>query len=214
MSPAVQFNEVEARLIGVLVEKALTTPESYPLSLNAATSGCNQKNNRFPVVEWSEAEVHVGLQGLVMKHCAGRVVAANSRVDKFRHTAGEALGLDDAHLAVLAELLMRGPQQPGELRARVERMVATATLDVLQARLALLAQKGYAKRLDPSPGSRAERYVQTLVPNLHPLDAVAPAASAPRGPSSTGLEARVAALEGQVGELTAKVDALVRQLGG
>jgi uncharacterized protein len=211
---AIQLNEVEARVLGVLIEKALTTPEQYPLSLNAATAGSNQKNNRLPVVEWSEAEVHVGLQGLVMKHLAGRVVPAGSRVDKFRHSAGEALGLDDAHVAVLAELLMRGPQQPGELRSRVERMVPTPTLDALQARLALLIQKGYARRLEPSPGSRAERYAQLLSPDLHPLDApAAPPPSVARAPSPTALEARVAALEGQLAELANKVEALMRQLG-
>src|SRR5688572_24524311 len=111
----VQLNPHEARLLGVLIEKALTTPEQYPLSIHAATAGCNQKNNRWPVTEFSEAEVHVGMQGLVMKHLAGRVVAAGSRVDKYRHSANEALSLDEPHLAVLAELLMRGPQQPGEL---------------------------------------------------------------------------------------------------
>jgi uncharacterized protein YceH (UPF0502 family) len=216
MASDIRFNEVEARVLGVLIEKALTTPEQYPLSLNAATSGSNQKNNRYPVVEWSEAEVHVGLQGLVMKHCAGRVVPAGSRVDKYRHTAGEALGLDDAHLAVLAELLMRGPQQPGELRSRVERMVPTPTLEALQARLALLIQKGYAKRLEPSPGSRAERYAQLLAPDLHPLDApsfATPPPSAPRAPSATGLEARVAALETQVAALATQVATLMQQLG-
>jgi uncharacterized protein YceH (UPF0502 family) len=213
MSPEIQLNEVEARLLGVLIEKALTTPEQYPLSMNSAVLGCNQKSNRHPVVEWSEAEVHVGMQGLVMKHLAGRSMQAGSRVDRYKHSAGEALALDDAHLAVIAELMMRGPQQPGELRTRVERMVPTATLEVLQARLAHLIDKGLVKRLAPSPGSRAERYVQTLAPDLHALDAPSIDAPAPRERSSAGLESRVAALETQVGELRTTMTELLKQLG-
>ena len=213
MPPGIQLNEVEARLLGVLIEKALTTPEQYPLSINSAVLGCNQKSNRHPVVEWSEAEVHVGIQGLVMKHLAGRSMQSGSRVDRYRHSAGEALGLDDAHLAVIAELLMRGPQQPGELRTRVERMAPTATLEVLQTRLAHLIEQGFVARLAPSPGSRAERYVQRLAPDLHALDTPQIEAPAPRERSASGLDGRVTALEAQVAELRAKLAELSKQLG-
>lgn len=208
-----QLNSHEARILGVLIEKALTVPDQYPLSLNGATNGANQKNNRFPVTDYTEAEVHVAMQGLVMKHFAGRVMGAGSRVEKFRHSANERLGFDDAHIAVLAELLMRGPQQPGELRTRVERMVPTASLEVLQQRLARLIEKGYVKRLDPLPGERAERYVQTLCPDAHPLDAVAPIASRPIAVPRADLEARVLALENKVAELSSKLAELMQQLG-
>ncbi|HET6202980.1 MAG TPA: DUF480 domain-containing protein [Planctomycetota bacterium] len=213
MAPQIALNEVEARVLGVLVEKAMTTPDQYPLSLHAATAGCNQKNNRLPLVEWTEAKVHVGLQGLAMKHLAGRSFQAGGRVEKFRHNGGETLGVDDAHLAVLAELLMRGPQQPGELRSRVERMTPTPTLEALQARLAHLIEKGYVQRIDPGAGSRAERYVQLLAAGLHPLDAPAADAAPARAASPSGLEARVSTLEGQVGELRAKIEGLLSQLG-
>jgi uncharacterized protein YceH (UPF0502 family) len=209
----IQLNGHEARLLGVLIEKALTTPDQYPLSLNAATNGCNQKNNRWPVADYTEAEVHVAMQGLVMKHFAGRVVSAGSRVDKYRHSAGEALSLDDAHLAILAELLMRGPQQPGELRGRVDRMAPTPTLEALQARLAKLMEKGYAKRLPALPGERAERYVQLLSPDAHPLDQPGPVAHTARSAPAPDLEARVLALETKVGDLSAKIERLVQQLG-
>ncbi|MCC7015313.1 MAG: DUF480 domain-containing protein [Planctomycetes bacterium] len=210
---ATQLNSHEARVLGVLIEKALTVPDQYPLSLNAATNGSNQKNNRWPVADYTEAEVHVALQGLVMKHFAGRVVSAGSRVDKYRHTANERLGFDDAHVAVLAELLMRGPQQPGELRTRVERMAPTATLEVLQQRLARLIEKGYVKRIEALPGERAERYIQTLCPDAHPLDSAAPVAARPVAVPRADLEARVLTLENRVAQLEGKLSDLLRQLG-
>ena len=208
MAATIELNGHEARLLGVLIEKQMTTPEGYPLSIHAASAGCNQKSNRDPVVEWSEAEVIVGLQGLVMKHLAGRTVPMGSRVEKFHHNARPALDLDDAGLAVLAELLMRGPQTPGELRTRASRMAPIDSLEKLSAVLYRLIEKGYVRRIDPAPGSRAERYVQLLSPGLHPLDAPAAAAparaeSAPRAP---GLEARVAELERQVAELRQRLD--------
>jgi uncharacterized protein YceH (UPF0502 family) len=208
-----QLNPHEARVLGVLVEKALTVPDQYPLSLNAATTGSNQKNNRWPVTDFSEAEVHVAIQGLVHKHFAARVVAAGSRVDRYRHGLQEKLGLDDAHAAVLAELLMRGPQQPGELRARVERMTPGLSQEQLQHRLARLQEKGFVRRVDPLPGERAERYVQTLCPEAHPLDAAAPTPARPASTPRLDLEARVLALESKVAELSTKLERLLQQLG-
>ncbi len=217
MPANIQLNGHEARLLGVLIEKELTTPDQYPLSLNSATLGCNQKSNRWPVTDWSEAEVHVGLQGLVMKQLAGRVVPAGSRVEKYRHNARERLELGNGELAVLAELLMRGPQQPGELRARANRFTPIDTQEKLSPILFTLIQKGYAKRVEPGPGSRAERYVQLISPNLHPLDvpgAPSPVEHAPRAAAaSSALEPRVAELEKQVGELRARLDSLAKSLG-
>ncbi|MEW6071822.1 MAG: DUF480 domain-containing protein [Planctomycetota bacterium] len=215
------LNDAEARVLGVLIEKSLTTPDSYPLSINAALNACNQKSNRDPVTSYVEAEVVVALQGLLPKGLAGRVMAAGSRVEKFRHTANAALGLDDGRLAVLAELLLRGPQSPGELRARVHRMSPTASLEELSSRLDGLIAAGIVERVPPSPGSRAERYAQLLAPGLHPV-AVAPAAAprpspSPAVPAAAGralLEERVEALERQVAELSARFDDLLARLGG
>jgi uncharacterized protein len=205
MATRPELNAHEARLLGVLIEKALTTPEQYPLSLNAATAGANQKNNRDPVTEFSEAEVHVGLQGLIAKHLAGRVMPAGSRVEKFRHNARETLELDDAALAVLADLLMRGPQTPGELRGRASRMAPIPTLEALSALLAGLVERGFAQRIDPAPGSRAERYRQLLCADAHPVES-APSAVAREARPGPGLdlEARVAALEREVAALRAR----------
>lgn len=208
-----RLNGHEARLLGVLIEKALTVPDQYPLSLHAATTGANQKNNRWPVTDYTEAEVHVGIQGLIAKHLAHRSVVAGSRVDKYKHSASETLEIDDAHSAVLAELLMRGPQQPGELRTRVERMTPGLTQETLQQRLARLMEKGYVKRLEPLPGERAERYAQLLCPEAHSLDAMAPVASRPAAPPRLDLEARVLALEGQVAELSRNLERVIDELG-
>ncbi len=163
---ALSLNAHEARVLGVLVEKSFTTPDQYPLSLNAATTGSNQKSNRNPVVVFSMAEVTVALQGLQMKQLAGASFPAGGRVEKWRHSAKEHLGLDDRSLAVLTELLIRGPQAPGELRTRASRMCPVATLDALSQVLDGLIAKGFAKRVPPGAGSRVERFGQCLAASL------------------------------------------------
>lgn len=223
---AIELNDAEARVLGVLVEKALTTPDNYPLSLNALVNGCNQKSNRDPVTDLVEAEVVVALQGLTPKGLAGRVVQAGSRVEKFRHTANATLDVDDACLAVLAELLMRGPQSQGELRARVNRMAPTPTLPELQDRLQLLIARGFVERVAPAPGSRAERFAQRLAPGLHPVRAAASGSPAPaptatiaattaRGGTGgeTGLAERVERLENRLDRLAETVETLLARLG-
>ena len=221
-----KLNDVEARILGVLIEKAFTTPNQYPLSLNAIRNGCNQKSNREPVTDFVDAEVVVGLQGLVPKHLAGKVIEAGSRVEKFRHTAREGLRADDGEIAILAELLMRGPQPQGELRGRVHRMVPTPTLPDLQARLEALIAKGLVERVAPAPGSRAMRYAQLLSPSLHatePAPAAAPpepravvatpAALSPRAASAPGgLESRMEAIEPELKDLREKVAELLSVL--
>lgn len=210
--------DIEARVLGVLIEKSLTMPDSYPLSLNALTNGANQKSNRHPVTSHAEGEVFVALEGLTVKGLAGRVVGAGSRVEKFRHAAADRLRLAPGPLAVLAELLLRGPQAPGELRARVHRMVATASLAELAPHIETLVEKGYAMRLAPAPGSRAERYVQKLCPELHPLEgasaAATPAPAQTPASSTPALEARLEALEQEVARLRAELDELRASLGG
>ena len=209
MAKLVELNGHEARLLGVLYEKERTTPDQYPLSLHALTAGANQKSNRDPASDWSEAEVFVGLTGLMHKGLAGKVSVAGSRVDKFRHNAREALGLDDAKLALLAELMMRGPQTVGELRTRASRMQEFASTEAVAAALAALAGAGMVRRLEASAGSRAERWMQLLAPGLHTSpSAQEPAASEARPtPGAPTLSERVATLE-------ARVAALEQALGG
>ena len=218
---------IEARVLGVLIEKSLTTPDQYPLTLNAATNGCNQKSNRDPVTSYLQAEVSVALQGLTQKHLAGRVLGSGSRVEKFRHTAHEGLGLDDARLAVMAELLMRGSQSPGELRARVHRMVPTPGLNDLLPLLETLRGQGFIERIPPGPGSRAEKYAQRLAPELRDDggSTAPPASSAPATPSpqpqaagsddedAGAVRDRVEMLEKRVEDLSAQLGDLIERLG-
>ena len=220
MTLDIRLDPKEARVFGVLVEKALTTPEQYPLTVNSATNGANQKSNRDPVLSLSEDEVASALERLEQKYMARKVFPMNSRVEKFCHNGKDALNLDAAGLAVVAELLMRGPQTPGDLRGRANRMAPIESLDQLASILATLIERGYVQRLPPLPGSRAERYVQLLSPDLHPLEPPAGAyaagdahASRPAAPAAPELVERVAALEAEVARLREQLQALADKLG-
>ena len=220
MTLDIRLDPREARVFGVLVEKALTTPEQYPLTVNAATNGANQKSNRDPVLSLSEDEVASALERLEQKYMARKVFPMNSRVEKFCHNGKDALNLDAAGLAVVAELLMRGPQTPGDLRGRANRMAPIESLDQLASILATLIERGYVQRLPPLPGSRAERYVQMLSPDLHPLEPPAGAYAAasshvprPLAPVAPQLAERVAALEAEVARLREQLQALAAKLG-
>lgn len=163
----------ECRALGVLVEKAQTTPQQYPLTLNALTSGCNQKNNREPVIELSDEQVQLALDGLRQKGLAREVMLTGSRVEKFRHVARETLEIDTRELVILAELLMRGPQTIGELRNRASRMHALETTDVVKNILDALMNRPepFVRELPPAPGDRAPRFMQLLCSEAHPIDA-------------------------------------------
>jgi uncharacterized protein YceH (UPF0502 family) len=219
MSDPIRLNGHEARVLGVLIEKELTTPDGYPLSINAVVLGSNQKSNRDPQTDYSEAEVVVALTGLMTKHLAGRSMPAGSRVEKYRHSAREGLGLSTAETAVLAELLMRGPQQPGELRTRASRMSPLSSQDELMGLLDSLAQKGLARNLGRRPGERVERWGQTLAPEAHPVEAAGtsdagparvPAPIATSVPAAPDLTQRVADLEQRV----ARLENTLAELGG
>jgi uncharacterized protein YceH (UPF0502 family) len=210
MTPDIRLDPYEARLFGVLIEKQLTTPDQYPLSLNAAINAANQKSNRDPVLSLEEDEVAEALNRLELKYLVRKVY---SRVERYRHNGKENLNLDMPELAILAELLMRGPQMPGELRTRVSRMSPIDSQEQLLKSLAVLIERGFVERLDPTPGARAERYVQLLSPGLHPLDAPAAAASAVRPAAESDLAARVEVLEGQVQRLQQQLRSLSAKLG-
>ncbi len=218
MEREVQLDGYEARLFGVLVEKALTTPEQYPLTLNAATNGANQKSNRDPVLSLEEDQVAMALEHLSQKYLARKVFPGNSRVEKYCHNGKDGLGLETPELAIMAELLLRGPQTAGELRTRASRMCALESLDQVAALLVPLIERGFVKRLPPAPGSRAERYVQLLSPNLHPLDAPQPAYAAGAAPAGSGtpptsLTARVETLEAELERLREQCRTLAAKLG-
>ncbi len=215
----VHLDPTECRVLGVLVEKAHTSC-NYPLSLNALVDGCNQKSNRSPVVTFDEDRVLDALDRLRDKKLVVYADMLGSRVTKFRHNTREVLGVDDQELAILTELLLRGPQTAAELRARASRIVALESGEVVQAALARLIGRP-EPMVQRIPGGRAERFAQLLCPGLHPLaesyptggeaddrpaepvGAASGASPAPRADAGRldRLEAEVAALRGMVERL-------------
>lgn len=221
------LSPIEARVLGVLVEKAQTTPAQYPLSLNALTTGCNQKNNRDPVVNYSDDDVIDALDGLREKQLIREALLAGSRVTKYRHIARETLGVSTAELIVLTDLMLRGPQAPGELRSNASRMMPPGdeALASLESTVSLLEALGsrpepLVRRLPQRPGERAARYEQLVSPNAHPLDtpmsahAHAPAPMSSASSTGTGESTRLDALEAEVASLKARIEELERRTLG
>ena len=159
-----QLTPYEARVLGVLIEYATTTPEQYPLSQNAVVNGANQKNNRDPIMAMDDNRAFDALEGLRSKGLLVRMNQAGSRVDKFRHNASEVLHARPAELAILGELMLRGPQTLGELRGRASRMAPFESLDAVKNMLAALMsrEEPLVRELPPSPGSRAEPLCSTV----------------------------------------------------
>ncbi|GIW43257.1 MAG: UPF0502 protein [Candidatus Binatia bacterium] len=214
MELQIELDHVEARVLGVLVEKALTTPEYYPLSLAAVTTAANQKTNRDPVTNLEEPDVLVALESLAKKFLVRRLWPSNSRVEKFAHNGKDALGLEAGSLAVLAELLLRGPQTPGELRTHVSRMVPLPSLEALQEMIQPLLERGLVRRLPPAPGSRAERYTQTLWRDPRSDVAVATPLTAPPPQRSDGeLAERVRELEERLARAERQIVRLAQSVG-
>ncbi|MCY2932006.1 MAG: DUF480 domain-containing protein [Planctomycetota bacterium] len=206
----IQLNPSECRVLGVLVEKAHTS-SAYPLSLNAATDGCNQKSNRDPVVAYDEQAVMQALDGLRDKRLAIFADSLGARVTKFRHNAREALGLAEGELLVLTELLLRGPQTAAELRTHASRMRPLESVEVVQEALRTLMDRP-EPLVQRIPGGRAERFAQLLCPALHSL--AEPPASANDSPVATPDAAdRIARLETEVARLRDSLERLAAALG-
>jgi uncharacterized protein YceH (UPF0502 family) len=209
------LDSVEARIVGSLIEKSLTTPEYYPMSLNALVNACNQKSNRDPVVAYDERLVSRSLENLRDKGLIRSVTGGDQRVPKYRHVFDEALGLAPAQTAVLCELLLRGPQTVGELRGRASRMHAFDELGQVQEVLDELAARDTpaAVRLPRQPGRKESRWAQLLTgaPDDLPDEAVEPPAPAA---SSEGAAGRLAALEETVANLQSEMEQLRAELAG
>jgi uncharacterized protein YceH (UPF0502 family) len=157
---AVILNETETRALGSLIEKDITTPDYYPLSLNALVNACNQKNNRDPVMTLDEETVRQSLSSLQEKRLAGPASGADSRVTKYEHRLQEVFNFDRREIAVLCVLLLRGPQTPGELRSRTDRMYHFDSLDDVISTLDRLSQHEppLAAILPRQPGTKESRY--------------------------------------------------------
>jgi uncharacterized protein YceH (UPF0502 family) len=152
----------ETRVLGCLLEKQRTTPDVYPLSLNALRLACNQSTNREPVVDYDEATIRDALHRLERRRFVRLASGAGSRAAKYRHLLNEALPMDDAERAILCVLMLRGAQTPGELKQRAERMHAFAGLSDVHDALARLIARELALRLERRPGQKEERYEQLL----------------------------------------------------
>ncbi|MHB1570671.1 MAG: YceH family protein [Solirubrobacteraceae bacterium] len=157
-----ELTPIEQRVLGCLIEKRWTTPDQYPLSINALRLACNQSTNRDPVTDYDESSVRAAAERLSRYGLARLASGAGSRATKYRHLAEEGLGLDRDQLAVLCVLLLRGPQTPGELKARSDRMAHLATLADVDRVLAELASHGYVERLERRPGLKEDRYRHLL----------------------------------------------------
>lgn len=201
----VTLDAVEVRVLGSLVEKELTTPDYYPMTLNALTAACNQKSNREPVVSFEEEDVLRALESLQRKRLAGTATAAYSRVPKYRHALAEQFGLERPALAALSLLMLRGPQTVGEIRGRAGRLYTFETLEQVERELEVLVQHEppLATLLPRLPGQKEQRYAHLL--------AGEPEVSAEPPPVLEvhyGDAARIQALEEEVAALRDEVQAL------
>jgi uncharacterized protein YceH (UPF0502 family) len=212
---------LEARVLGVLVEKAQTVPDSYPLSLNALVAGCNQKSARDPVINATEAEVQVAVDAL--KSLSLVFESSGSRVARYEHNMGRVLGLPSQSVALLAALVLRGPQTNAELRANTDRLHRFADVSSVEGFLAELAERSDEKggplvvRLPRAPGARESRWAQLL---CGPIDMAAlPVASSVSqedyvaATELAALKAQQSAMQSELATLRELVDRLYSELG-
>lgn len=204
------LSDVEVRVLGALIEKDVTTPDYYPLSLNALVNACNQKNNRDPVMTLDEDAVRAALDSLQVQRLAGPASGADSRVTKYEHRLQEVFNFDRRETAILCVLLLRGAQTPGELRGRAERMYRFEELEDVLATLEKLSQRqpSLAAVLPRQPGTKESRY-------MHLLSGSAPAAEsvpARTYSSHTSDADRIDQLDGEVAELRKEIAEMREQL--
>ena len=209
------LTEIETRVLGSLIEKDITTPDYYPLSLNALVNACNQKNNRDPVMTLDEAAVRDALATLQEKRLAGPASGADSRVTKFEHRLQEVFNFDRREIAIVCVLILRGPQTPGELRSRTDRMYHFEALDDIVATLDRLAQRQppLARVLPRQPGTKESRYThlfsgEPLISEASPNVARAPSSATAGNPT----EDRLKTLEEEVSRLRLELTEMQQQL--
>ena len=206
---------VEARVLGALIEKEITTPEYYPLSLHALVNACNQKNNREPVMQLDEDTIRQALHGLEDSELAGPARASDSRVTKYEHRLQEIFNFTRGEAAVLCVLLLRGPQTLGELRGRTERMHRFEDLSDVQSALDRLMRRDppLAKTLPRQPGTKEARSIHLFCDSTESLEpAQSPLLEMPAGSSDRipRLEAELAAVQEDVAELKRQVEKLLK----
>ena len=204
---SLELSPIETRVLGALLEKERTTPENYPLSLNGLVVACNQTTNRDPIVSYDDRTVEQSLDGLREKKLAMLVHTAGARVPKYRHTLLDIYNLDPREVALLCVLMLRGPQTPGELRSRIERMAGLVTLPETEKYLEELTQGSdpLVRIIPARPGQKEKRYVQ-LLSGEPALESLAPtstpaAVSVPQHSRIDLLEAEVSALKSELSAL-------------
>jgi uncharacterized protein YceH (UPF0502 family) len=203
----VDADPVELRVLGCLIEKQRTTPDQYPLSLNALRLACNQSTNRDPVVEYDESTIRSALDRLGRRGWTRLASGPGSRAVKFRHLFDEALGLDGAEISLLAVLILRGPQTPGELKQRTERLHHFGGLDEIEDVLARLGERELAMRIGRRPGQKEDRYAQLLGDDAAPEVAH----TEPAEPGSHRSD-RLSTLEDEVALLREELESLRAEL--
>jgi uncharacterized protein YceH (UPF0502 family) len=204
-----ELDPVEVRVLASLIEKEITTPDYYPLSLNALVNACNQKSNRDPVMDLDESAVRAALRTLDEKALARSAVAGDSRVAKYEHQLQEAFNFTRPELAIMCELMLRGPQTPGELRGRASRLHPFEDLSVVHSTLQRLMHREppLVKLLARQPGTKEARYTHLLsgdVPDVAAASHVESSAAPISGDSSdrvASLEAEITALKTEVADL-------------
>ena len=212
-TPQLKLNENEVRALGSLIEKDITTPDYYPLSLNALVNACNQKNNRDPVMTLDENSVREALSSLQEKRLAGPAGGADSRVTKYEHRLQEAFNFDRREIALICVLLLRGPQTPGELRGRAERMYRFETLDDVQSALQRLMERQppLVAVLSRQPGTKESRYTHLFSGEYTPQPATTPTRSTSElSGTDDDYEQRIANLETAMASLKSEVEELRR----
>jgi uncharacterized protein len=212
------LNETEARVLGSLIEKELTTPEYYPLSLNALVNACNQKSNRDPIMNLDEATVSKALRGLQSHELAGLADNYESRVSKYEHHLQEVYNFTRHETAIMCELLLRGPQTPGELRGRASRMHTFDDLGIVHSTLQRLMNREPAlvKMLPRQPGTKEVRYAHLLCgdvepPRVEPSAEIAAASSEKDGDRLARLEDQIATLQKEVADLKNELGSFRKQ---
>src|SRR5690349_16188916 len=212
-TPQPKLNEIEVRVLGALIEKDITTPDYYPLSLNALVNACNQKNNREPVMTLDEAAVRDALATLQEKRMAGPASGADSRVAKFEHRLQEVFNFDRREIAVICVLLLRGPQTPGELRSRADRMYHFEALEDVVSTLDRLAQREppLARILPRQPGTKESRYTH-LFSGEPPEQPSVERAPSPATAGANSTADRLATLEQEVSQLRQELSQVQQQL--
>jgi uncharacterized protein YceH (UPF0502 family) len=210
------LTELETRVLGSLIEKDITTPDYYPLSLNALVNACNQKNNREPVMTLDDSAVRDALASLQEKRLAGPASGADSRVTKFEHRLQEVFNFDRREIAVVCVLLLRGPQTPGELRSRTERMYHFEALEDIVSTLDRLAQREppLARVLPRQPGTKESRYTHLFSgePPASAEDVYVSRAPSPATAGANSTSERLANLEEEVSRLRQELSEVQQQL--